>query len=419
MRSTLPRALATTALATTALAAAACDRPTAIVVEVRWDDQAIEAAQGDVLRLHVGGERRDVEGGNAFRFVDAGLDRVKLAEHDSPYTFLLEPAGPLDEIGPLQLAASIVSERRTPVEVGFAAAPNPVSFVRGEVRTVALAPQPTAFASSGGGDCVLWDDDGNPGFDLAIGARADADCDDAGDDVDCAVLDPIVTMQHPVDDPEACMNRCETTGHAEVCDQIDQNCDGIPAPPLPCRTDAKIAGACAITLPGRTCDPLAGRYGACLGPGLPVRDALLCDAILGLEECIAMGADDPLACAAEGITYRCRVADPAPGCEIERLDLTFAGANDCSFNMVGGVFHEHWAIGFEPALGGPPQATAQQCPATLAARWRDTNRAPHPRTVLILAEHDAVGLAGAVVRFERGGACDGMIECTPVPFEPR
>lgn len=391
------------------LALGACERETAILVEVTWDPAEMEQVGGDVLRLHVGSQVRDVGHGRAFLSEDVGLPRVKLVDVAPPYRFLLEPGGALDAIGPLQLTASITSERNIAPDVALAAAASPFAFAAGEVRTLALAPLPQRFAISPAGECVVWDTDDQPGFDTAIGAGIDADCDEAPDEIDCAPLDPRIDRVH-AGDPAACF-ACLTADDPEICDVIDQRCDGMGPPPLPC-TSGDVAGGCSIG--ERACNEDLGTYGACT-TGISVRDVELCDAIRALEPCL--DSPDPLGCASQPSAQRCLVAPPGPNCPVETLTLGFPKATTCAFRVVGGTDHDLWQIGFASSAGGPLVATSGTCPSTLVARTRLVDPAP-PRTVLVLGEHDAMGLAGELITFERGGDCDGLIECVEAPFPP-
>lgn len=350
-----------------ALALAACQRDTAIVVEVTWT-RTVDPAN-DTLRIYVGQE----VGGELVRS-DSAFAEESFGNLASPYRHELQPSGDLDAIGDLRVVAAITREADDK-PLDFGEYPAPVRFGDGEIRTVPvdLVPRNDFVEGGDGLRCIAWDLAAQP---QAIGDPADADCDEVGNDTDCAPYDP---------------HLASFLGDPEICDGTDQACDGATVAGLPCLPDSQRC------FPGiLPCGEAGGNpgYGSCLAVSeLPPFDPLVCARLHNLDNCL--DEPDPLACLRDGGDRpfgRCAIGarKDDPSCSVPQrvprpLPLP-AVIDGCLFEVFGGTHHAEWEVGFvSDATAGQPVPQTTDCDAALAVRALHDRATP--RTIMVTASY--------------------------------
>lgn len=380
----------TSAMAALALAAGACADDAVIVVDVTWSEAlAATFAADDQLRIHVGHPATS----DSFERSDEAFWEETALSFPGAVRYELRPEGALELVGELQIVASVAGPQALRA---FGEAPSMVRFAPGEVRVVPIELDGArAFELNGEGDrCVAWDVDASGEGGVAIGERDNRDCDSFPDDEDCA---PFVAS-----DP----------GDPEICDQLDQACDGAVLTRLPCAfgVDQRVVGV-------RLCDEGGVGWKAC-NPDpdaqLPVPlDGAVSQRLAALDgprDCLH--APDPLRCAggaSADADATCGSDAALGGCE-ERVALsTLAGSavKVCRAQIFGGTSHGEWEVGFSESNDpGTLHAVAEDCAASLVIRARSPKLVP--RTVLVQAQ---LGLRTYVgfVRLVPGG--DGV--CGP------
>lgn len=374
--------------------AAACADQAVIVVDVTWTPElAARFGPEDQLRIYAGYPA----GSGDFVRSDEAFFEEKVAKFAGRMRYQLTPEAAPGEIGDLQLVAAVAGPGGPRA---FGAAPELVRFAAGEVRTVPIALAARSFDVNGdGARCLAWDvaTDGRDG--TALGELDNLDCDSFLDGDDCA---PFVAS-----DP----------GDPEICDGVDQACDGALLIALPCN-----AAPAGFALGTRACDEQQARDWLGCAPDGPVPNPPLpppevVQRIRTLDDPAAgcLHAPDPLACAGGAAASDdgfCR-SDAALGtCDDYASVRAAVGPMPalCKLRIVGGTLHGEWEVGFvesrDPAAESHGVATSCDTLVRLRAR------APKlvPRTVLI---EEAIG-DGTLPRFRfvrlepgDGGACDG------------
>ncbi len=251
------------------------------------------------------------------------------------------------------------------------------------------------------------------------GPMQEPDVDGSGADA-CGkveVASRLVCPPHPSDCADADPMIDQTEGEPEACDGRDSNCDGRPAPPVPC---AIPDGALRCRVGTRTCDDDAGRIpmgpAGCIDTGFPEAVAAECPTLEAVDACLF--DVDPLACA-NANRHACDVGTTETGAcaSPEKLVLPGAAAGTgCDWRIVGGVQQADWDVGFVELPGGPLRPSTQQCAPTLVAR--PANGDPRPRTIMILGLTRvlATPILSTFVMLRPDNTCDGAIACEPLTF---
>lgn len=340
-----------------ALLLGACAQDTAIVLEVKWADEV----RGDATTLHifVGTETAD-----AAVFVTNGAT-TSLDIPVSPYRHALRPGAELDRIGAIQLAAALTKEDGKPV--AFAAAPAPIAFADGEIRTITIELEPRPFVLSGDGACVTWSStDGRP--DQGIGAAGDTDCDRAGNATDCQPFDPAIDDGLADSDDFGCDDCLDGDAMVDLggfsidpgtvfpgqnedefrqdnnipdtvtCIHIDFDCDGHCGDPNAPDPDGSGSDACGLVDFGPMPGVCPTRPADCIEGMTGINNPLFGDgeACNGQDDSCDGEMEPPLPCLQPG---------PAP-------DTCMVGVNDCNDDI--GVYQGCRGSGFDVPL--PPEA---------------------------------------------------------------
>jgi len=204
------------------------------------------------------------------------------AELVAPFRYLLEPSGALDAIGPMVFAAAVgddPDDARLPFRLaGFAVADTAMDFADGEVRVVTLAlTPPDGVVGTIDDACIVW------GVDTAepsrIGPSDDLDCDGAIGAGDCDDLDPSKNnLDRDGDDVTSCAGDCMDDPRSDapwidpatvhpgapdpeendpnVCDHIDDDCDGFCIDPAEDRDGSQATECGGIKATGGVCTVL-------------------------------------------------------------------------------------------------------------------------------------------------------------------
>ena len=353
-----------------ALAASACSDDAAIAVDVTWSEAlAATFTPDDQLRIHVGHPASS----DSFDRSDEAFWEETALTYPGSVRYQLRPDGEVERVGDLQIVASVAGPRG---RRAFGAAPSLVRFAPGEVRVVPieLTSEVTFELNGEGNRCVAWDVDEDGEGGVAIGEPDNRDCDSFPDDEDCA---PFVAS-----DP----------GDPEICDAVDQACDGALLDKLPCAfgVDERVLGV-------HQCDEGGEGWKACMAhpdASLPLAgDAAVSRRLFALTDATldCLHAPDPLRCAggAEAEMDAICASDasfgsPAAGGCDERAPLsTYAPlAKVCQVKIIGGTRHGEWEVGFaEPNNPDQLHALATTCDAVLVIRARAPKLVP--RTVLV------------------------------------
>lgn len=373
-----------------AVSGAACAGDTAIVVDVTWSTElGATFAPDDQLRIFVGHPTGDP---TAFDRADEAFYEESITAFDGEARYALTPTGGLDQIGDLQIVATVSGPggRR-----GFGKAPSLVRFAAGEVRTVPISLSTQRFVIGGDANrCVAWGADTS--MPATIGDPGNRDCDSFPDGVDCA---PLVAS-----DP----------GDPEICDGVDQACDQRRLVALPCN-----AASIGFGLGVRHCDEGGARdWQSCMpDPELPEALDLAARArIMALDDPMrdCAHAKDPLHCAGGAVgqtDIECKTdADFNLGCgeQLSIRDSVGPLAQSCHVWVVGGPAHAEWEVGFVEDNTDPLAETLGSI-GSCDAWFRIIARTPKtvPRTVMILWQIDALPVRAAFVRLIPGddGVC--------------
>ncbi len=351
-----------------ALGAGGCADEAVIVVDVTWTSElAATFATDDQLRIYVGYPA----GSGDFVRSDEAYYEESITAFAGRARYQLTPEGTIGAIGDLQIVATVSGPAGPRA---FGAAPDTVRFAAGEVREVPIALAGRGFDVNGAGArCLAWDiaTDGRDG--TAIGDPGNLDCDSLPDAEDCA---PFVAS-----DP----------GDPEICDGVDQACDGATLIALPC--DAAPGPGFALGV--RACDERGARdWLSCMpdvnGPMalLPPPDVVQRVSALDDPATGCLHAPDPLACAggaaatSDGTCH----SDAALGrCDELASIRAVVGpmVQICKLRVVGGTLHGEWEVGFVESTepGAESHAVATSCDAFVRVRARAPKLVP--RTVLI------------------------------------
>ncbi len=373
--------------------AAACADEAVIVVDVTWSAElGATFGRDDQLRIYTG---YPTSSGDFVRSDEAYYEE-SITKFAGRARYQLTPDGAIDRVGDLQIVATVAGPGGPRA---FGAAPGMVRFAAGEVRTVPIALAGRGFDVNGAGArCLAWDvaSDGRDG--TAIGDPDNLDCDSFLDGQDCA---PFVAS-----DP----------GDPEICDGVDQACDGATLIALPCNA----AMGPGFVLGTRPCDERGaqGWLGCTLEPSVPnplLPPPEVVQRVRALDDPATgcLHAPDPLACAGGASATDdgfCR-SDAALGrCDDFASVRAAVGpmVQLCKLRVVGGTQHGEWEVGFVESTD--PAAVSRAVATSCDALVRIRARAPKlvPRTVLL-----EVGLGDVTrYRFVRlepgdGGACDG------------
>lgn len=231
--------------------------------------------------------------------------------------------------------------------------------------------------------------------------------------------DGLTCAPRPSDCDEEVAGQTPITGEAEICDGRDANCDGRPAPPIPCAIDR--GGALGCNIGTRMCDDANGHIspepGACVDAGFPHLFSAECAPLQATAQCLF--DPDPLACAGvDRSTCDVGVADTGPCAELEKLRMPGVPGAGCDWRVVGGAVQGDWNVGFVGMPGTAPSPTTDQCaPALVVA---PANPDPQPRTIMIVGD-SRLAAAPIVARFltlKADDVCDGALSCNPLVFLP-
>ena len=373
--------------------AAACADEAVIVVDVTWTAE-LGASFGpdDQLRIYVG---YPTSSGDFVRS-DEAFYEASVRKFAGRARYQLTPDGAIDQVGDLQIVATVAGPGGPRA---FGEAPGMVRFAAGEVRTVPIALAGRGFDVNGdGARCLAWDvaSDGRDG--TAIGDPDNLDCDSFLDGQDCA---PFVAS-----DP----------GDPEICDGVDQACDGATLIALPC--NAVPAGGFALGT--RACDERGAQDWLGCAPDPTVPNPLLpppevVQRVRALDDPATgcLHAPDPLGCAGgpaasdDGV---CRSDAKLGRCDDFASLRSTVGpmAQLCKVRVVGGTQHAEWEVGFVASTDPAAESHAVATSCDTLIRIRARAPALVPRTVLVeVAVGDVTRFR--FVRLEPGddGACDG------------
>ena len=292
-------------------------------------------------------------------------------------------------------------------------------------------------------DCDDLDADVSPGAaEVCDGIDNDCDrvCDNSGGELDrdgdgftacgsiadhCGLSDLYVDCQD--EDGEV------HPGAAELCNGVDDDCDGDLLQRGPCfAIDPDTGGGCHLG--ERDCAEQPGDPGTWEGPCRPLLDPVLDaapDAVCATyDECDAALDPDPYTCAIESegsglVIEPCRVSfQIATGeqCGGQEVLLPTDDLLDCSWAVVGGVDQGDYLVGLR-AIDLPddtPQPTLAVCGAVLVV----TQRAPGPPSphVLLLSRTDdllATSFVAVSLESDATDDCEPRgLECQGLPPPP-
>jgi hypothetical protein len=416
------------------VAALGCSEEAGLLIEVTRDD-TVPASLGR-LELHVGVAGL---GGDAARYVDPAPEAdVRLEGRDlgaDPFRLFLRPRDYPDA----EVMVAVVAYQGGEV-AGFGALEGPVGFVDGKVarwRIVLSGGLPDGLESTDTG-CLRWID--GDGERMVIGDPGDRDCDGWRADDDCDDLDPLVNpgaaeicdgadndCNLVCDDTAAGLDLdgdgftecgsiadhcglsdayldCEPEvgeigpAKAELCDGLDDDCDGDLLQRGPCFAIDENSGGCFFG--ERDCAEQPEQPTTWDGPCRPLLDPVLHvapDALCpAYDECDALVDPDPYRCAIESkaaglLVEPCRAAfQVATGdqCGGQEVVLPTEGLEICSWAIIGGTEQADYLVGLRPAdlPDETPQPSVSVCNAVLVVTAREPGPlAPH---VFLLARTD-------------------------------
>lgn len=247
--------------------------------------------------------------------------------------------------------------------------------------------------------------------------------DDASGSTACGATalrqDGLSCAARPSDCDEETAGHTPTTGDPEICDGRDSNCDGRPAPAIPCAIDR--GGALGCSIGTRACDDATGRISTepsgCVDAGFPHLFSAECAPLAAVTSCLF--DPDPLACAnVDRSTCDVGVGETGPCAELEKLRMPGVPGAGCDWRVVGGGLQGDWNVGFVAAIGAAPSPTTDQCAPALVVV--PANPDPQPRTIMIVGDA-RTPLTPIVARFitlKADDVCDGALSCNPVVFQP-
>ncbi|MBK7074869.1 MAG: hypothetical protein IPH44_21480 [Myxococcales bacterium] len=231
--------------------------------------------------------------------------------------------------------------------------------------------------------------------------------------------DGLSCAARPSDCDEEMAGHTPITGEAEICDGRDANCDGRPAPAIPCAIDR--GGALGCNIGTRACDDTSGRISpepsGCVDAGFPHLFSAECAPLQATLPCLF--DPDPLACAGvDRSACDVGVAEAGPCAELEKLRMPGVPGTGCDWRVVGGGVQGDWNVGFVGTPGAAPSPTTDQCGPALVVV--PANPDPQPRTIMIVGDA-RTPLTPIVARFltlKADDACDGALSCNPPVFQP-
>ncbi|MBK9034980.1 MAG: putative metal-binding motif-containing protein [Myxococcales bacterium] len=235
--------------------------------------------------------------------------------------------------------------------------------------------------------------------------------------------DRVTCAPRPSDCDEQAPGHTRAAGDPEICDGTDSNCDGRPAPALPCAIDRGGPLGCNIGV--HACNDDVGRYAgdpaACEDIMFPHLFSLECATLRALDGGASSRCaydPDPLKCAgADGSECRVGVDSNTGACgEVEKVTLPGLVGMGCDWRIVGGMMQGDWDVGLIPqndtSVGMMP--ATQACAPFLVVR--PANADPQPRTIMLLGDaRTAVTPVRAwFLTLKADNVCDGMIDCEPL-----